>query len=159
VLAAYVGRSTTAEGTEWTSPTWLDPILAPRGFPYAARENGASAPGEPAAYNPDSVLFHCDGVEAVNEVMARYRGWSTRLRGSYGPTQEILCLDLWVQQERGKRHLGFEGFEGDVTRVAGREAELRLATLSTGPLDEWVDQLGFMLDRYFTALEAPASEI
>jgi hypothetical protein len=34
----------------------LDPILAPRGFPYAARENGVSAPGEPAAHNPDSVI-------------------------------------------------------------------------------------------------------
>jgi hypothetical protein len=61
----------------------LDPILAPRGFPYAARENGVSAPGEPAAYNPDPVIFHCDGVEAVNDVMARYRGWTGRLRGSY----------------------------------------------------------------------------
>jgi hypothetical protein len=55
--------------------------------------------------------------------------------------------------------LSFEGFEDDVTRVAGQEAELRLATLSTGPLDEWVDQLGFVLDRYFTEVEAPASEI
>jgi hypothetical protein len=136
----------------------LDPILAPRGFPYAARENGVSAPGEPAAYNPDYALFHCDGVEAVDGVMTRYRGWSTRLRESYGP-QEILCLDLWVKQERGRRYLSFEGFEDDVIRVAGREAEQRLASLATGPLDEWVDQLAFMLDRYFTGLEAPAAEI
>jgi hypothetical protein len=117
-----------------------------------------SAPGELASYDPDSVLFHRDGVEAVNEVMARHSGWSTRLRESYG-RQEILCLDLWVQQERGMRYLRFEGFEDDVTRVARGGAELCLATPSASPLDEWVDQLGFMLDRYFTALEAPASEV
>ncbi len=89
--------------------------------------------------------------------MTRYRGWSTRLRESYRP-QEILCRDLWVKQERGRRYLNFEGFEDDVIRAAGREAEQRLASLATGPLNEWVDELTFMLDRYFTALEAPAAE-
>jgi hypothetical protein len=78
----------------------LDPILAPRGFPYAADHNGVSAPGEPAVQNQDGVLFHCDGVETVTDLMARYPGWSARLRESYGP-QEILCLDLWVKQELG----------------------------------------------------------
>ena len=88
--------------------------------------------------------------------MARYRGWSTRLREGYGP-QEILCLDLWVQQERGMRSWDFEGFEDDVVRIAGTEAEQRLASLSSGPLNEWVDQLGFMLDRYFAALALSVS--
>lgn len=134
----------------------LDPILAPRGFPYATHHNGVSTPGEPAVQNQDSVLFHCDGVEAVTELMARYPGWSARLRESYGP-QEILCLDLWVQQERGIRSWNFETFEDDVVRIAGTEAEQRLADLSSGPLNEWVDQLGFMLDRYFTSLETRTS--
>jgi hypothetical protein len=67
-----------------------------------------------------------------------------------------LCLDLWVQQERGKRYLSFEGFEDDVMRGGG-ERQRRLDTLSAGPLDEWADQLGVMLDRYVTALEVPAA--
>lgn len=135
----------------------LDPILAPRGFPYAASHNGVSAPGEPAVQNRGGVLFHCDGVEAVTELTARYPGWSARLRESYGP-QEPFCLDLWVQQERGVRSWTFEIFEGDVVRIAGTEAQQRLANQSSGLLTEWVDQLGSMLDQYFTALEAQASE-
>jgi hypothetical protein len=131
----------------------LDPVLAPRGFPYAADGNGVSGPGEAAAYNRGSVLFHCDGPGAVDEVMARYPGWSDRLRASYGP-QEILCLDLWVQQEHGSRSWSFEVFEDDVAEAAGTDARERLARSSTGPLEEWVDQLAVMLDRYFTDLEA-----
>jgi hypothetical protein len=128
----------------------------PRGFPYAARNNVVSAPGEPAAENRARVLFHCDGVEAVTELMARYRGWLIRLHESYGP-QEIPSLDLWVQQERGMRSWDFEGFEDDVVRIARRGAEQRLASLSSGPLNEWVGRLGFILDRYFSALETPSS--
>jgi hypothetical protein len=131
----------------------LEPVLAPRGFPYAARENGVSAPGEAAAYNPDSVLFHCDGPEAVEAVMARYPGWATRLRAAY-VGEEIICLDLWVQQDRGIRSWSFEVFEDDVAETAGAGARQRLDRSRAGPLEDWVDQLAVMLDRYFTELEA-----
>ena len=136
----------------------LDPILAPRGFPYAAKHNGVAAPGEPAVRNSDSVLFHCDGREAVADVLARYPTWSTRLRASYG-TQEIICLDLWVQQERGKRSWSFESFESDVVSVAGADAQQRLASLNAGPLDQWVDELAVMLDMYFSDLENTAPDV
>lgn len=131
----------------------LDPVLAPRGFPYDAHFNGVSVPGEPAASNPDSVLFHCDGPGAVEALMARYPGWATRLRVAYGG-EEIVCLDLWVQQERGTRSWNFEGFEDGVTDAAGADARQRLDRARVGPLQEWVDQLAVMLDRYFTDLEA-----
>lgn len=131
----------------------LDPVLAPRGSPYAAHENGVSAPGEPPTYNQDHALFHCDGVDAVADLMRRYPGWSTRLRAAYGP-HEILCLDLWVQNDRGVRSWSFEGLEADVVAAAGQEAQQRLDVLGGGPLHEWVDQLGFMLDAYFTRLTA-----
>jgi len=114
-------------------PARLDPILAPRGFPYAANHNGVAAPGEPAVHNPDSVLFHCDGVDSVADLVVRYPSWSTRLRASYGP-QEILCLDLWVKQECGERSSDFEIFEDDVINVASADAEQRLASLEAGPL-------------------------
>ena len=131
----------------------LGPILAPRGFPYAADHNGVSAPGEPARINPDAVLFHCDGVDADGDVMARYPGWTTRLRQSYGE-QEIPCLDLWVLQGPGERSRSFEIFETDVIRTAGEEAAQRLARLGSASLDEWVDQFASMLDSYFSAMES-----
>lgn len=136
----------------------LNPILAPRGFPYAAHHNGVAAPGEPAIHNPDSVLFHCDGVDSVADLLVRYPSWSTRLRASYGP-QEILCLDLWVKQERGERSWDFEIFEDDVVSVAGSDAEQRLASLEAGPLEQWVDGLAVMLDTYFRALETTAPDV
>jgi hypothetical protein len=136
----------------------LNPILAPRGFPYAAHHNGVAAPGEPAIHNPDSVLFHCDGVDSVADLLVRYPSWPTRLRASYGP-QEILCLDLWVKQERGERSWDFEIFEDDVVSVAGSDAEQRLARADAGPLDQWVDGLALMLDTYFRALETTAPDV
>ena len=134
----------------------LDPILAPRGFPYAAHQNGMVEPGEPAVSNPDSVLFHSDGVDAVADVMARYPGWSPRLRESYG-LQEIICLDLWVEQERKGRSWNFEIFDSDVLDIAGSGAKERLSRLAMGPIDEWADQLARMLDAYFSQLESAAS--
>lgn len=130
----------------------LDPILAPRGFPYAAGHNGVSTPGEPARHNPDGVLFHCDGVDAVGDVMARYPGWDSRLRASYGG-QEIFCLDLWVLDEPEGPSWSFEIFEADVLRAAGDHATQQLATLGSASLEKWIDQLATMLDTYFRALE------
>ncbi|WP_052668135.1 hypothetical protein [Nitriliruptor alkaliphilus] len=130
----------------------LDPVLGPRGFPYAARENGVSAPGASPVQNPDSVLFHCDGVDAVDALMTRYPGWAAPLRASYGD-EEILCLDLWVLQERGSRSWSFEIFEDDVISVAGHHAQARLEELQAGPVEAWVDQLAHMLDGYFSSLE------
>ena len=92
------------------------------------------------------------------DLVVRYPSWSTRLRSSYGP-QEILCLDLWVKQERGERSWDFEIFEDDVISVAGADAEQRLASLEAGPLDQWVDELAVMLDTYFSALETPAPDV
>jgi hypothetical protein len=131
----------------------LDPILAPRGFPYAAHHNGVTGPGQPAAYNPDNVLFHCDG-DLVEETLRRYPTWVDPLRASYGP-EEIICLDLWVQQEGGVRTWSFELLEDDVAAAAGEDAMRRLEELADAPLEEWVGQLARVLDAYFRTLEAP----
>jgi hypothetical protein len=130
----------------------LDPILAPRGFPYAAHHNGVTGPGQPAAYNPDNVLFHCDG-DLVEGTLRRYPSWDAPLRASYGP-HEVSCLDLWVQVEGGVRTWTFEIFEDDVAAAAGEEAMRRLDELAEAPLEEWVGQLARILDAYFTGLAA-----
>jgi hypothetical protein len=59
-----------------------------------------------------------------------------------------------VQRQQGIRSWNFEGLETDVAEAAGPDARQRLERLRTGPLEEWVDQLTVMLDRYFTGLEA-----
>lgn len=130
----------------------LHPMLASRGFPYAAEHNGASAPGEPATRNATSVLFHCDGP-SVEDVLVRFPVWRDPLYRSYG-SADVSCLDLWVQLEDGHPVWSFEVFEPDVAIVAGEHAMRRLRELSGGPLEEWVDQLAVVLDAYFQSLEA-----
>ena len=130
----------------------LHPMLASRGFPYAAEHNGVSEPGEPATRNATSVLFHCEGP-AVEDVLARFPVWRDPLYRSYG-SAEVPCLDLWVQLEDGHPVWGFEIFEPDVATAAGEQAMRRLRELGAGPLDDWVDQLAAVLDAYFHSLEA-----
>ncbi|MTV26602.1 hypothetical protein FTX61_14435 [Nitriliruptoraceae bacterium ZYF776] len=76
----------------------LDPVLAPRGFPYSTGHNRVATAGDDASRNEGSALFHCEGSDHVAAVMRRYPGWSSRLRSSYGE-QEIICLDLWVHHD------------------------------------------------------------
>lgn len=119
----------------------LDPVLAPRGFP-------SQAPGA----NDDAVLFHCDGPD-VDDVLDRYPAWREPLRESYG-SQPIHCLDLWVQRDDRARSWSFESFDGDVAAAAGPEAMQRLDELQDAALHEWAAQLAYVLDVYFSGLEA-----
>ena len=133
----------------------LHPVLASRGFPYAAEHNGVVEAGEPAIRNAASVLFHCDG-SAVEDVLVRFPVWRDPLHESYG-SADVPCLDLWVRLEHGHPVWNFEIFEPDVAAAAGEEAMRRLRVLSGGPLDEWVDQLAAVLDAYFHSLETSGS--
>lgn len=123
---------------------WLQPVLAPRGFPH-----------DPRAATDESVLFHCDGAD-LDEVIDRYPGWRDRLRESYS-SEQFPCLDVWVQRAEGRPSWSFESFERDVAAVAGSQAMRRLEDLETGPLEAWLEQLAHVLDTYFSALEAESN--
>ena len=135
-----------------TASARLDPVLAPRGFPYDGRHNGVTGPGVEAVRNQGAVLFHCDGKDELAEVMGRYHGWSQRLSGSYGP-QPVPCLDLWVLEDDDGRRWDFEIFEDDVARAAGRSAMERLEQLDSAHHSRWIEQLATILDTFLTALE------
>lgn len=130
----------------------LDPVLAPRGFPHQADADELSPLDEPSE-SDDAVLFHCDGPDAVAEVIRRYPGWGPALRASYGP-EPILCLDLWVGLHRERTPWWtFEVFTDDVARAAGEAAMHRLdATASTDPM-AWIGHLADVLDAYFATLD------
>lgn len=119
----------------------LDPLLAPRGFPCQRSSAG-----------PDSVLFHCDGA-AVNDVAARYPTWFTDIARSYGD-QDVICLDLWVQQEAGTFYVAFETVtDDDLADAVGGEVVARMHALAAGPLDAWLDQVALVLGSFFDSLD------
>ena len=88
MLFVHVGRWPVASGSSSskdviagfvaTASARLNPVLAPRGFPYDGRHNGVTGPGVEAARNHGAVLFHCDSKDELAEVMGRYHGWSER---------------------------------------------------------------------------------
>lgn len=119
----------------------LDPLLAPRGFPCQRPSAG-----------PDSVLFHCDGA-AVNGVAARYPTWFAAIARSY-VDQDVVCLDLWVQQEAGAIYVAFETVtDDDLADAVGDEVVARMHALAAGPLDAWLDQVALVLGSYFDSLD------
>jgi hypothetical protein len=120
----------------------LDPVFAPRGFP--CQRSSAEA---------DSVLFHCDGADIAN-VATRYPAWFADVARSYGDA-EVTCLDLWVQQEDGKRFVDFENVtDEELANAAGRDAVARMHSLAAGPLDSWLDQVALVLGSFFDSIEA-----
>jgi hypothetical protein len=122
----------------------LEPVLAPRGFPCQRSSAG-----------PDSVLFHCDGA-AVDNVATRYPAWFADVAIAYGD-DDVICLDLWVQQEAGKWLVHFENVtDEDLADAAGREAVARMHALAAGPLDAWLDQVALVLGSFFDSIEARA---
>lgn len=72
---------------------------------------------------------------------------------SYG-ADDVICLDLWAQQEHGERFLAFETVtDDDLAGAVGRDAVARRHALATGQLDEWLDRVALVLDVYFDSID------
>lgn len=98
----------------------LDPVFPPRSFP--CQRSSADA---------DSVLVHCDGAHIAN-VVTRYPAWFADVARSYGD-DKVTCLDLWVQQEDGRRFVVFGNMtDEDLANADGREAVARMHSLAAG---------------------------